>query len=178
MKLNIAALVFSMFVLVSVVIEPVREVETTVVNEVVKTTYAIDQTLFKGILSKFPNADKEVVKQALVSEVYTDFPNRIDILAVVSNESGFRRCPTDGSGSFGPMQVNIRYHEMDPALVCDPELNIHEGTRILRSYFKLFGSERAALLAYNSGPGNYRKGNYNEGYYEKFLRVRNSLREL
>ncbi len=181
LKIKIASLFMSMFVIVSLIREPIQQTEIQVVKEVIQSSTkltSVDLDVFNGILLKFPGADKEVVEKAMTGKVYSDFPDRLDILTVVSNESGFRRCPTDGSGSFGPMQVNIRYHEMDPALVCDPELNIHEGTKILRTYFRLLGSERAAILAYNAGPGNYRKGNYNEGYYEKFLRVRNSLRRL
>lgn len=169
--------VLSLVTVASLTIEPIQQVEVKAVEEVTKLA-KIDMVVFNNILFKFPTADTEVLEKALSVEVYKDFPKRVDVLAVISTESGFRRCPTDGKGSYGPMQVNLKYHNLTPESVCDPESNIKEGTKILRSYYQMLGSEKAALLAYNAGPANYRNGNYNEGYYEKVLRFRNSLKEL
>lgn len=143
--------------------------------EMVNILTNAETDLFNRVRNKFPHSDEDVVKTAVQHKAYKDFPTKSDVLALISVESGFRRCPTDGKGSFGPTQVNVKYHNIDPALVCDPEINIHEGKKILRSYFILLGTEKAAIIAYNAGPKNYRNGNYEEDYYHKFVRAKKSL---
>ena len=132
------------------------------------------KTSVKNLLSLFPRSEPSVVNEVVKNIdllTYSDFPRREDILAVISVESKFRRCVTDGKGSWGLMQVNFKssakgVKEKD---MCDVVLNLFHGVQLLRNYFLMFHSERAALIAYNVGPKNYLEGNYNEGYYDLVL---------
>lgn len=132
-----------------------------------------------SILSKTPQKLViEIVGQAEELS-YKDFPNKIDILALIATESMFKNEVTDGSGSCGLAQVNAKANSLDPTVVCKfPMTNMEHGVRILRENFIRLGNSRKALLAYNAGVGNFLKGNYNEDYHRKFLKWKGKLNVL
>jgi hypothetical protein len=42
------------------------------------------------------------------------------------------------------------------------------GVNLLREYFLKLGSIKAAVIAYNAGPANYKRGKYRLDYWKKF----------
>lgn len=109
--------------------------------------------------------NKEITK--IVSRLaYPDFPKASDIFSVIRIESAYR-----------PNAVNINEREHSNGLMqvqngpMNPRLNIAMGVSLLREYYKLTGSEEAAVKSYNIGPGNYLKGKIKvsgQEYYDKF----------
>lgn len=61
--------------------------------------------------------------------------------------------------SRGIMQVNYGPWDLTA--------NMTAGVKLLREYFEMLGSEKAAITAYNCGPSNYRKGKCRDVYYRK-----------
>lgn len=125
---------------------------------------AISQTQLEGILEHIENVS------------FKDFPKKVDILAIIGVESTFRQCETDGRGSYGLMQVNIKAHKLDPGTICDTTTNISHGSKILRENYLKLGSEQAAVLAYNVGIGGYLKGEFDVAYYNKYLKWKRKLK--
>lgn len=94
---------------------------------------------------------------------YQDFPTKEDIMAIASIESNFNRNARNGI-SKGVMQVNRGSFELG--------VNMSQGVSLLREYYELLGSKKAAVLAYNAGPSNYRRGRYKISYWKKFQKER------
>lgn len=90
---------------------------------------------------------------------YDDFPKVTDILAVMKIESNFEVFARNRI-SRGLMQVNHGSYDIAK--------NISEGVELLRKYYVMLGSKRAAVLAYNAGPANYKRGHFKVLYWKKF----------
>lgn len=91
---------------------------------------------------------------------FGDFPRASDILAIARAESSFNPNARN-KVSRGIMQVN--HGSFDVAT------NLHQGVALLREYYILMGgSVKAAVLSYNSGPSNYRKGRFVIKYWEQY----------
>lgn len=91
------------------------------------------------------------------------FPTKADILALVWIESKFNPHAVRGENK-GLLQV--RNGSMDP------ETNLGQGLDLLRSYHRLTGSAKGAVLSFNAGIGNYRKGRYSSRYWREFQKRR------
>lgn len=145
-------------------IQPVIQQEIVVVKK-------FNQNLYNKVVSVFKDVDPILLEDILEHAdrlAYEDFPRREDIISVIAVESGFRTCPTDGLGSYGLMQVNAKANRINKETLCNPQVNMIHGVRILRENYETFRSERKALLVYNAGIGNFLEGNYNDDYYRKF----------
>ncbi len=90
---------------------------------------------------------------------FKDFPKVQDILSIIKIESRFNPNARNGVSN-GLMQVN--HGSLDIGT------NMSQGVKLLREYYVMLGSERAAVLAYNSGPSSYRRGRFKIKYFEKF----------
>jgi len=90
---------------------------------------------------------------------FNDFPKIVDILVVARIESAFIPHAKHGPSN-GIMQVNHGPFEVSA--------NVAAGVKLLREYYLMLGSVKAAIIAYNAGPGNYRKGNYQSKYWNKY----------
>lgn len=90
---------------------------------------------------------------------FEDFPKIADILTVARIESSFRENAKHGPSN-GVMQVNHGPFEL--------KANIAAGVKLLREYYLMLGSVKAAIIAYNAGPGNYRKGRYQLTYWNSY----------
>ena len=77
---------------------------------------------------------------------YEDFPKAKDIITIARIESGFNPKARNGV-SRGIMQVNHGPWDM--------EKSIRKGTEMLRYLYIQLGSEKAAIMSYNIGIGNY-----------------------
>lgn len=74
------------------------------------------------------------------------------LMRLAQQESFFNPFATNPSGAQGMMQLIPKFHPgVDPL---KPEEAIPYAARFLRAQFQRFGSWRAALAAYNWGPGN------------------------
>jgi hypothetical protein len=89
---------------------------------------------------------------------FADFPKAQDILAIARVESRFM-ANARNKQSIGIMQVNYGPWDLTE--------NMNAGVKLLREYFVLLGSEKAAITAYNCGPSNYRKGRCGDVYFNK-----------
>lgn len=108
---------------------------------------------------------------------YDDFPKREDIIAIIAVESRFDN-RAKSRGSVGLMQVNRSANKrLIEGDLFDSEENIRVGSLILRTYYKLLGSAKAAVLAYNSGVGSYLRGVRNTAYYSRFQKNRRMVED-
>jgi len=101
------------------------------------------------------------------------------ILAIISVESHFKP-NAENNGSFGLMQVEGKSHpeKIRGRDIFNVYINMEVGSAIYLEYYKKYPDKRSALLSYNAGPANFRKGNFNEEYYTKVITVYNSLMAL
>lgn len=140
-----------------------------------------DEALINKIVSvaKISKEDATRIVDQAEKLSYKDFPKKSDILSVIAVESMFKNNVSDGLGSCGLMQVNAKANNLDSDVVClFPMTNMIHGVRILRENYERLGDIRKALLTYNSGIGNFLKGNYNEDYHRKFLTWKGKLSVL
>lgn len=94
------------------------------------------------------------------------FPKVEDILAIAWIESTFNP-KAKNSISNGIMQVNNGSFDM--------RKNMEQGVKLLIEYYNTLGSEKAAVIAYNVGIGNYRKGNFGLKYWNKFQKAKKEI---
>lgn len=87
------------------------------------------------------------------SRAQQDWPQPLDILAVIQVESGFNRQARDSqSGSVGLMQINTDDHHVSIEKLTKPTTSISYGLALLYKYRREMQSESRALVAYNQGP--------------------------
>lgn len=99
---------------------------------------------------------------------FKTFPKAIDIVSIARVESAFKPGARNKESN-GIMQVNGGSFEVSK--------NMIQGTRILREYYLRLGSEKAAVMAYNIGIGNYKRGRFlinGDQYYSKFIQRRSN----
>ena len=60
----------------------------------------------------------------------------------------------------------------------DPAANVAAGVSLLREYYLLLGSVKAAILAYNAGPANYKRGRYSSKYWREFLQTKERIPDV
>lgn len=105
---------------------------------------------------------------------YTDFPRPVDIISIARVESGFK-----------PDALNLEISKINPNRKTksskgimqvqggsfNVEKNMTQGVSILREYFLILKSKKAAVIAYNIGIGNYKRGKCQVSgaeYWDKF----------
>jgi Transglycosylase SLT domain len=127
------------------------------------------------ILSKYKNVDPELaLKIAKLAKKYEKpvFPKADDILSVVGIESSFNPNAVSQlkkDPAVGLTQIRPGVHKLDPKrLRTDIEHQIQKSSEILDQYNRGLKDPDAAIIAYNAGYGDYRKGNYNQNYINKF----------
>ncbi len=132
------------------------------------------QELCDKILSKYkvdPNLALQVAKLAKKYEKPT-FPKAEDILAIAGIESSFRPNAVSGlkkDPALGLTQIRPGVHKLNAKrLGGDIEHQIEKSAEILDKYNKHLKDKEAAIIAYNVGPGDYKKGNFNQNYINKF----------
>lgn len=111
------------------------------------------------------------VIQIAIENEYGDFPKKEDILAIARIESGFNSNARNKI-SVGIMQVNNGPKDL--------QMNMLFGIRMLRNLYIKLGSEKAAVIAYNIGIGNYLKDKLlvsGNNYYLKFRKHRSLYNE-
>ncbi len=99
------------------------------------------------------------------------FPSKVDVLSVMAIESSFRYTAKSKSNAYGLMQVKYRKTN-------GIQDNISAGVWLLKDYKKALKTEKAAIIAYNVGIGNYSKGVRNEKYYQKYLAMKKKLERV
>lgn len=145
--------------------QPVQEVQEASPNP--------DAALIKRLSDSFklsPETSEKMIKLAK-DNAYEDFPSRDEILAVIAVESGFQP-KVSYRGSHGLMQIEMKSHKdkLHGRSIFDPNANVEIGAFVLNQCYELLGkNKRGALLAYNSGIGNYLKKHYREEYYLKVM---------
>ncbi len=111
--------------------------------------------------SQYPQSYKEYVDKA--AEDYNLDPALI--FAVIRTESGFNAYAESPAGAYGLMQItddtfehymNLRGESGEYTVedLFTPSVNIDYGCNILSDHINTFGDEKAAVAAYNAGPGN------------------------
>ncbi len=96
------------------------------------------------------------------------FPSKLDVLSIMAIESRFKASALNNSGAKGLMQIKYKIVNTDHE-------NILAGIDLLITYKKLLGTEKAAIIAYNVGIGNYRDGVRNFKYYENYDKIKKEL---
>lgn len=90
------------------------------------------------------------------------FPKKEHVLAVFAIESEFNPFAKSNKGAKGLGQILYKKTKMDIAR------NTQDTIDLLKLYYDKFGSEDAAIMAYNLGETNYRKGARNYKYLAKY----------
>lgn len=127
------------------------------------------QRLTEKIVKKYKTDwqyTRNIVELAFIYTENVDFLNPEDVLAIASVESGFNQFAKSRVGAEGLMQVlptsaytdYNRYH---------PTINIANGVKVLKDYYRMTGNINKAFEMYNVGPGNMRKGIRNPEYVMK-----------
>jgi len=132
-----------------------------------------DAKLHSFIVSTYKTTNSQAHKVIYLAnkKAKESFPSKHDILAIMSIESTFKSSAVSKKKAKGLMQVLYRktYSEED---------NVDAGVDLLVEYKRLLKSEKAAIIAYNVGIGNYKKGLRNKAYYEKFIREKELLKSI
>jgi hypothetical protein len=131
-----------------------------------------DVELIENIVSRFKLSVPVAVNiiSLATENAYEDFPKKNDILAIIAVESSYN-AKSLLRGCYGLMQIEKKSHKEKLAgrSLYNPAVNIELGSKILNQYYVLLGkNKRAAILAYNSGIGNYLKHRFKSIYYEKY----------
>lgn len=106
---------------------------------------------------------------------YSDFPRPEHLLAVIAVESSFNP-KAHNRGNVGLMQINIAANGKKLRSRSMRE-NIRVGAELLREYYLMLRKDqRATLLSYNAGIGNYLKGRYRSMYWSRYQRELTYLR--
>lgn len=132
-----------------------------------------DTKLPKFISSTYKVPLKDAQKAVYYATIKTDdsFPTKTDVLAIISIESTFKHSAASKKGAKGWMQIKYR------KTVSESD-NIDAGIHLLRAYKELFKTEKAAVMAYNLGYGNYKKGKRNTRFYNKYLVEKKKLENI
>jgi soluble lytic murein transglycosylase-like protein len=127
------------------------------------------------ILKKYKKLDPDLaLKVATLAKKYEKpaFPKADDILSIVGIESAFNPNAVSQlkhDPAIGLTQIRPGAHKMDAKkLSKDIEQQIQKSSDILDQYNKGLNDPEAAVIAYNVGYGDYRKGKYNQDYLNKF----------
>lgn len=131
------------------------------------------------------SADRLIVPPANVIKLanklsYTDFPKAIDIISIARVESGFN-----------PNALNLEISKINPNRKIqsskgimqvqggsfDVTKNMTAGVEILREYYLNLKSKKAAVIAYNIGIGNYKRGKCKESGAEYWARFSKRKKE-
>jgi len=132
------------------------------------------QQLADKILKKYKVDPKLALQVAKLAKKHEKpvFPKAEDILCIVGIESSFRPHAISNlkkDPAMGLTQIRPGVHKLDSKkLGGDIEHQIEKSAEILNKYNKHLKNKEAAIIAYNVGPGDYRKGNYNQNYINKF----------
>lgn len=107
------------------------------------------------------------------------FPTYKDILAVIAVESSFNPS-AENNGAYGLMQIQFEHHKekaLSPKSLKNPLHNVAIGSSVLKEYYALLRNRDAAILAYQSGPESYIRGEYNPEYLRRFNQARSWLEQ-
>jgi hypothetical protein len=124
------------------------------------------------ITSHYKVSERDANTAVYYATKHTDesFPSKLDVLAIIAVESGFRSKAKSPTG-VGYMQVFYRKTHSDSD-------NILAGVYLLKEYYGILKDKRATLLAYNAGISKYRKKRYTAAYYKKFLKEREIIKTM
>ena len=141
-----------------------------------------DGKLSDYIATRFKLSPKDARQMVKLANEYAHetFPKRNDILAIIAVESSYNT-KASFRGCYGLMQINKKIHSklLRKRSLFDPAVNIEIGSIILNEYFELFKrNNKAAVLSYNAGIGNYAKRRYKLEYYTKYKAELNLISKL
>ena len=136
------------------------------------------QELADRILKKYkidPRLALQVAKLAKRNE-RKDFPKAEDLLTIVGIESSFRPhaiSKLKKDPAMGLTQIRPGVHKLDRVrLSGDIEHQMEQSAEILAKYHKHLKDKESAIIAYNVGPGDFKKGKFNQNYITKFKNER------
>jgi hypothetical protein len=120
----------------------------------------------KSVMPPSPPEDVVFLAAELAHPV---FPKAADILGVVAVESRFKPNARNRE-SRGLMMVDYPSHKrkiVRASDLYDPRTNMTIAVAYLRELYEKYRSRRAAIMAYNSGPGAYDRGVRSVAYFKK-----------
>lgn len=169
----------------SVQIEPIKAVEFTNSDKAI-TKY---DRAFYAIKTYLKSVEHSLTDEAIkdYSKWYVDFSDKYNVnledsLAMGWVESKFNKDLIGGSGEIGIMQIlpnTGEYCGVTKKELYDPKTNIETGIRYLshiKEHYEL--DRRMAIVAYNQGIGNVKRGTYKTWYYDKVNKNSQKMAEL
>lgn len=105
------------------------------------------------------------------------FPSVQDVLAIIQVESTFRPSVVN-SQSVGLMMVSSK-SPRERRRLKEPIYNVSQGVALLKQYYSILGSPRAAVEAYNIGIGSYQRHQLKisgKKYWVKFIRAKRFIK--
>lgn len=103
-----------------------------------------------------------------VKHSHPEFPTSEDLMASMAQESRFKPRAVSSAGAYGLMQVVPKHWEIQYRDISTPETQVKQGSYIMKDYYKQYKKNKdVTIQAYNMGPGNIAKKNFNEAYLKK-----------
>lgn len=140
--------------------------------EHVSPTYK-DLHIYRFLKSNYKISSEQSHKVIYLANKHSKdtFPRKTQILAIMSIESRFKSSAKSSKNAKGLMQILYKKTSGD-------EENVLAGVDLLVKYNSILKSEKAAIIAYNVGIGNYKKGIRNNKYYVKFNKELELLKSI
>lgn len=132
---------------------------------------------YRKLITERYNVDEQFAYHVVrVIDQYTDetFPTKKDMVVLIGIESSFRphiksKLKRDKAEGLTQIRPGVWKHIIkDRKELRSVDGQIKYAVMILKKYHQLIGTKQGALLAYNNGLTNYRKGKYSMRYWDKF----------
>lgn len=121
-------------------------------------------------VAQFTTLERAEHYVSLADKYATEQIDVIWLLAMMRTESTYNEHATSSEGAEGLMQVlpsTARAFNIDSSTLYDPEVSVRFARDYLIYLIGQTGSFHMAIIAYNQGEGNVRKGTYRTWYYDK-----------
>ena len=105
-----------------------------------------------SVLDIYNRSSRELVLAIKKASSVYNVPSEL-IVALIYNESSFRKYAVSHANCFGYMQINPVYWQVEMDKIFETEYNVMKGTKILKYYIDKYNTLESALMAYN---GYYR----------------------
>lgn len=132
-----------------------------------------EDTIVAAIQKRGKNKSDEKVLRSIIRNVASkttdnSYPNFEDVIAVIEVESSFNP-NAKNADCYGLMQISRTAHRKKLAVdnKDKSDANITVGINYLKELNEMFKNRNSAIMAYNSGPGSFKKGFRSKAYLKK-----------
>lgn len=131
--------------------------------------------LTKYISSKYKISRPQALKIVIAAEKHSlkrGFPRLSDTLAIIAIESRFKAYAISPTNAVGLMQIVYKRSSTDIST------NIKDGTKLLKTYYRLTKNKEHTVQAYNVGIGAFYNGARSTEYLQAFKKHKQKFEEI